>query len=191
MPHPLLIFSQSDYLIKVVHANSNTEWQTVQIQISWLLQKPTDLDLHCLQRQDISGCSRTMVNLNRLFSVWQCIWTDAYTVRSISYKPVCFLHFKINCKIMICFWWTGNGATWLDPHTAQWVAPVVTTRYYYACQGDARKPIMGWRENCCDNLQVNILTFFWLPFYRIDGYCWIYLWRGPWSDYVDVQVSLC
>ena len=22
--------------------------QTVQIQISWLLQKPTDLDLHCL-----------------------------------------------------------------------------------------------------------------------------------------------
>ena len=27
----------------------------MQIQISWLLQKPTDLDLHCLQRQDISG----------------------------------------------------------------------------------------------------------------------------------------
>ena len=29
---------------------------------SWLLQKPTDLDLHCLQRQDISGFSRTRVN---------------------------------------------------------------------------------------------------------------------------------
>ena len=27
----------------------------MQIQISWLLQKPTDLDLHCLQRHDISG----------------------------------------------------------------------------------------------------------------------------------------
>ena len=26
------------------------------------LQKPTDLDLHCLQRQDISGFSRTRVN---------------------------------------------------------------------------------------------------------------------------------
>ena len=25
----------------------------MQIQISWLLQKPTDLDLHCLQRQGI------------------------------------------------------------------------------------------------------------------------------------------
>ena len=25
-------------------------------------QKPTDLDLHCLQRQDISGFSRTRVN---------------------------------------------------------------------------------------------------------------------------------
>ena len=33
----------------------------MQIQISWLLQKPTDLDLHCLQRQDISGFSRTRV----------------------------------------------------------------------------------------------------------------------------------
>ena len=35
----------------------------MQNQISWLLQKPTDLDLHCFQRQDISGFSRTRVNL--------------------------------------------------------------------------------------------------------------------------------
>ena len=41
----------------------------MQIQISWLLQKPTDLDLHCLQRQDISGFSRTRVKL-----IWyQCV----------------------------------------------------------------------------------------------------------------------
>ena len=33
----------------------------MQIQISWLLKKPTDLDLHCLQRQGISGFSRTRV----------------------------------------------------------------------------------------------------------------------------------
>ena len=63
MPRPLLIFSQSDYLIQIVDTNSNTEWQTVHIQISWLLQKPTDLDLHCLQRQGISGFSRIRVNL--------------------------------------------------------------------------------------------------------------------------------
>ena len=30
---------------------------------SWLLQKPADLDLHCLQRQGISGFSRTRVNI--------------------------------------------------------------------------------------------------------------------------------
>ena len=30
--------------------------QTVQIQISWILKKPTDLDLHCLS-----------------FSIWICI----------------------------------------------------------------------------------------------------------------------
>ena len=34
MPHPLLIFSQSDYLIQVIDTNSHSQWQTVQIQIS-------------------------------------------------------------------------------------------------------------------------------------------------------------
>ena len=58
---PFQIFSQSDYLIQIVNINSHSDWQTVQIQISWLLQKPTDLDLHCLQRQGISGLSRTRV----------------------------------------------------------------------------------------------------------------------------------
>ena len=64
MPHPFLTFSQSDYLIKVVDIDSHTKWKTVQIQISWLLQKPTDLDLHCLQRQGISGFSRIRVRRN-------------------------------------------------------------------------------------------------------------------------------
>ena len=41
MPCPLPIFSQSDSLIQAVDINSHTEWQTVQIQISWLLKKPT------------------------------------------------------------------------------------------------------------------------------------------------------
>ena len=61
MPCPLLIVSQSDSLIQVVDTNSHTESQTVQIQISWLPQKPTDLYLHCLQRQGISVFSRTRV----------------------------------------------------------------------------------------------------------------------------------
>ena len=62
MPRPFLIFSQSDYLIRIVAIHSDTYWQTVQIQISWLLKKPTDLDLHCLERQGISGFRRTRVN---------------------------------------------------------------------------------------------------------------------------------
>ena len=60
MPHSL-IFSQSDYLILDFDTNSHTKRQTVQIQIIWLLQKPTDLALHCLQRQGIIGFSRTRV----------------------------------------------------------------------------------------------------------------------------------
>ena len=62
----MLIFSQSDYLIQVVETNSQTERQTVKIQISWLLKKPTDLDLHCLQRQGKSGFSRTKVKEKKL-----------------------------------------------------------------------------------------------------------------------------
>ena len=55
MPHPLLIFSQSGNLIQIVVINLHTWWQTVQIQISWLLKKPTDLDLHCLQNRIYPG----------------------------------------------------------------------------------------------------------------------------------------
>ena len=65
MPRPFLIVSQSDYLIQIVDFNSHTYWQTVQIQISWLLQKPSDLDLYCLQMQGISGFSRTRVKCNK------------------------------------------------------------------------------------------------------------------------------
>ena len=38
----------------------------MQIQISWLLKKPTDLDLHCSQRQGTSGFSRTRANFTKL-----------------------------------------------------------------------------------------------------------------------------
>ena len=62
MPYQLIIVSLLDSLIQIVDINSHTEWQIVQIQISWLLQKPTDLDLHCLQ--SISGFSRTRVKMN-------------------------------------------------------------------------------------------------------------------------------
>ena len=65
MPCPPLIFSQSDYLSSIVAINSQTKWQTVQIQISWLL-----LDLHCLQRQGISGLSRTRVKVYDILSRW-------------------------------------------------------------------------------------------------------------------------
>ena len=39
------------------------------IQISWLFKKPTDLDLHCSQRQDIAGFSRTWVKCQALLTL--------------------------------------------------------------------------------------------------------------------------
>ena len=38
MSRPIQIFSQSNCLIQIVDINSHTEWQTVYIQISWLLR---------------------------------------------------------------------------------------------------------------------------------------------------------
>ena len=67
MPHPLLISSQSDYLIWLFDRNAHITWQTVQIQVSWLLQKPTDLDLHCLLRQGMSCSAREELRTHSTF----------------------------------------------------------------------------------------------------------------------------
>ena len=57
----LVILNKLRCHTQIVDINSHTEWQTVQIKISGLLLKPTDLDLHCLQKQSISGFSRTRI----------------------------------------------------------------------------------------------------------------------------------
>ena len=58
-PHPLPIFSQSDYFLqsccyKFTYLRTNSADPN---------QKLTDLDLHCLQRQGIFGYSRTRVKI--------------------------------------------------------------------------------------------------------------------------------
>ena len=100
LPHPLLIFSQSDYLIQIADINSHTEWQTVQIHISWLLQKPNDVDLHCLQMQGISRLSKIRVNKEQY---WDCyilltfqvlltrttiVWTKKSCLLGLEVRPV-------------------------------------------------------------------------------------------------------
>ena len=60
----------------------------MQIQISWLLQKPTDLALHCFQRQGISGLSRTRVKVYQ----WHLLMSELmYTVFELnqSFVPLC------------------------------------------------------------------------------------------------------
>ena len=81
MPRPLPIFIQSDYLIKFVDI-WHTEWQTVQVQIRWLHQKPTDLDVHRLQRQGISGFCRTRVKLV-LFDWNLTLYSDSTQITNI------------------------------------------------------------------------------------------------------------
>ena len=64
MLSPLIIDSQSDCLIQASDTNSNTEWQTVQIQIGWLLKKPTDLHQRCLQKRHQGLNSVSVLNLS-------------------------------------------------------------------------------------------------------------------------------
>ena len=117
MPHPLLIVSQSDYLM-VVDTNSNTEWQTVQIQINswqlkirWLLKKPTDQDLNCLQRQRISRFSRTRVN-----SLFPC----CFSVPLLLF--ICMLHCRyfsvLKLAVFIPILWWQFKAT--RDHSVLW-----------------------------------------------------------------------
>ena len=64
LPQAFLTVNQSDNSMLFVHINSQTEWQTVLILIRWLLKKPSDLDLHCFQRQCLSWFSRARVNIS-------------------------------------------------------------------------------------------------------------------------------
>ena len=127
MPYPLLIVSQSDCLIEIVVAIKS---QIVQIQISWLLQKQTDLDLHCLQRQGVFGISMTKVNsLIFFFSLtidpdkWgilkipfvkkkkkkkDMLW--AYIIRHFSLMHTSNIHFQVwDGAVWAVGWWREGG----------------------------------------------------------------------------------
>ena len=77
---------QISCILTLVLQNPNMPLQTVQIQISWLLKKPTDLDLHCL------SCLS--------FSMWICI-VDSGIKRSD------WLTIRSGCVILIFSAWQG------------------------------------------------------------------------------------
>ena len=85
----------------------------MQIQISWLLQKPTDLDLHCLQRQGTSGFSRTRVKT--LIVIIFLLFPEVRSLVDFSYlsgatldavtKMMWFSNFiSIFAAIIVCFY---------------------------------------------------------------------------------------
>ena len=72
MPCSFLIFNQSDYmyLIQIVDIKYHTDWQTVQIQISWLRQNPHDLDLYCLQKQGLCLAGQGLKSVSKCSCSW-------------------------------------------------------------------------------------------------------------------------
>ena len=112
MPRPFQIFSQSDYLIQIVAINLHTWWQTVQIQISWLLQKPTDLDLHCLQNRVYPGSAGQGLRFLHETLYWYKAWSENVqrkrTARDPTFgsdviMPLYLFHIVKLCPLHICF----------------------------------------------------------------------------------------
>ena len=62
MPCPLLIFSQSGYLIWIFAINSHNGKQCRSRSVGFF--RSQQLNLHCLPKQGISGFSRTRVKCN-------------------------------------------------------------------------------------------------------------------------------
>ena len=63
----------------------------MQIQINWLLQKPTDLDLHCLQWQGISRFSRTRLTISEVLlslSSQELVLIHVLCVSCKNYLPI-------------------------------------------------------------------------------------------------------
>ena len=76
-------YCQPNRILEVVNTNSHIEWQTVQIQISWLVKKPTELDLHCLQRQGISESARSGLTL---FNTYPAVHDNPYLCKQCRSK---------------------------------------------------------------------------------------------------------
>ena len=96
-------------LIHVVDAKSQTEWQTVQIQII-CLQNLTYQDLHCLQRQSISRFSRTRVN-----SLFNCCIYPKYLGSSTSYHICSKIWTCTIYYLKLCLKIAGWVANSVDP----------------------------------------------------------------------------
>ena len=122
MPHPLLNVSQSDSLIQVVHIiYSHTEQQTMQIQISWLLQKPTDLYLHCLQSREYLGSAGQ-----------ELIKTLTILLRCTLCKAVWSKHFDRNQNLLILI----NPPRNKRRHTYIFSINIQTNTYEQQCISD-------------------------------------------------------
>ena len=149
MLSPLLIVSQSDSLIQIVDINSHTKWQTVQIQISWLLQKPTDLELHCLQRQGRSGFSRTRVN-----EIYGCVTLYMYI-------PMCLTFVFLLPPLQIKFW--SLTTIYLPSGTS--VTTSVTTSVVTSKAKILTNQISYIFEYCCNSS--NCMRFGYPWFFRV------------------------
>ena len=118
MPHPLIhvIVSQSDYLIQAVDTNSTTEWQTMQLQISWLLKTPTDLDLHCCKGTAYLGPAgwglnhifqfRIINNLSfvklacRVQNIFTCFVFVHLSFQLCVHPSICSVNIQLMCRQM-------------------------------------------------------------------------------------------
>ena len=139
----------------------------MQIQISWLLQKPTDLDLHCLQRQGIPGFSRTRVNLKALI-LW---WKTQETCQKIKYTSVQgqgssrrqYAIYKAKMRYVANSFKNDNHNCFFNLYHAQSLGIFSRQQIYNIFLIFSRKQALTFHANCLHEKQFawNVKGHFW------------------------------
>ena len=70
----------------------------MQIQISWLLKKPTDLDLHCLQNRVYPGSAGQGLKKKSIEDIMRSVVNDAYSILfSVFFIEAYVVGTRLNC----------------------------------------------------------------------------------------------
>ena len=134
----------------------------MQSQISWLLQKPTDLNLHCLQRQGISGFRRTRVNIGK---------PKLGTLLVLNFQQG---HFTAYQCVLNC-WMSGKQCKLIGHHLQQCLIWV-----YTVCSGLSVPIFEGFSvflyQNICCEYSLEMFQQFDL--FMMDNHRVCFLWRN-------------
>ena len=141
----------------------------MQIQISWLLQKPTELALHCLQRQGISG----------FFLLF-------YIAPGICIIFYLFLYENIYCDYSLEVpQWDASTTTYFLYRNKKNISAFCSGRFKVGLKGSAKPPLEStlfhFHGECWENagkiFKSNPPQQSWTPFFNFQDLPLLFGWK--------------